>query len=61
MITVTRKNVWNDLKRYYAHLSHYDELQLPLKVEFVDEMAIDEGGPSVQRYNRYCSIGMQQV
>ena len=45
MITVTRKNVWNDLKRYYAQLSDYDELQLPLKVEFVDEMAIDEGGP----------------
>ena len=43
-ITVARDNMWKDIKHYFMQVD-YENLKLPITVEFKNESTIDNGGP----------------
>ena len=42
IIAVSRETIWNDIRLFFKN---HPKVEIPIRVEFKGEMAIDEGGP----------------
>ena len=43
LIAVSRENIWSHIQKFFRN--NHPKVDVPIKVEFKGEMAIDEGGP----------------
>ena len=55
LIVVSRDNIWSDIQLFFRN--NHPNVEVPIKVEFKGEMAIDEGGPK----REFLRLGLSTV
>ena len=53
LITVSRETIWNDIQLFFKN---HPKIEVPIKVEFKGEMAIDQGRPKRELLTQHLYI-----